>query len=398
VTVNGAPRIAYLDHAASSPVRDEVVEAVAPFLAGYYGNPSGSHRLARQARQALEEARDEVAALLGCGPGEVVFTSGGTESVNLALFGALGARRAARRPGGVVVHSAVEHPAVLESCRAALARGDAEEVRVAPVDAHGTVDLDALVRLLGPEVSVVSVMAANNEVGTVEPLAEVGRLVRRLAPEAVLHSDAVQAAAALDLAEAAACADLVSVSSHKLGGPKGAGALVVRDGTALAPILHGGGQERERRSGTNDVAGAVGLAAALRACAAGRHDETGRRRALRDRLADALVGAVAGLTETVPRDLTLPGHLHVTIEGTDREELLVLLDHGGVCAAAGSSCASGALEPSHVLAAMGVDPARARGALRLTLGHTTTDDDVDRVIEVLPAAVARLRAADHARA
>lgn len=391
--------VAYLDHAASAPLRAEVVAAMAPFSAGLYANPSGSHRLARQARQALEEARDEVASSLGCRPGEVVFTSGGTESVNLAVLGSLLARRAAGRRGGVVVRSAVEHPAVVESCAAAASRGDAEECRVAPVDARGAVDLDAMAALLGPEVSLVSVMAANNEVGTIEPLHEIAQLVRRHAPEAVLHTDAVQAAAALDLAELAAGFDLVSVSAHKLGGPKGVGALVVREGVAVAPLLHGGGQERERRSGTNDVVGAVGLAAALRAVGgsvggSGRAEESARLRASRDRLADGLVDRVPGLTETVPRSSTLPGHLHVTVEGVEREELLVLLDDAGVCASAGASCASGALEPSHVLAAMGVEPRRAAGALRLTLGHTTTAEDVDRALEVVPAAVARLRKSD----
>jgi cysteine desulfurase len=265
---------------------------------------------------------------------------------------------------------------------------------VAPVDEFGAVDIDAFPGLLGPEVSLVSVMAANNEVGTIEPLADVARLSRRHAPDAALHTDAVQAAATVDLASVAKEFDLVSVSAHKLGGPKGTGALVVREPVTVAPLLHGGGQERERRSGTNDVAGAVGLAAALRACATGRDTEVARLRGLRDQLADALRGGVPGLTETVPRSSTLAGHLHVTVEGVDREELLVLVDQGGVCASAGASCASGALEPSHVLAAMGVDPMRARGALRLTLGHTTTGEDVDRAVEVVSAAVARLSVRD----
>jgi cysteine desulfurase len=390
-------RLAYLDHAATTPVRPEVAEAMAPFAGERFGNPSGAHRVARDARRALEEARDEVAELLGASPREVVFTSGGTEAANLAVLGALAARVADGQDPGAVVHSAVEHPAVLEACRAA-ARGAAAmsgvpavERREAPVDATGTVDLAALAALLGPEVSLVSVMLANNEVGTVEPLEAVAALVRRRAPEAVLHTDAVQAAATLDVAVAAAGAHLVSVSGHKVGGPKGVGALVVREGVAVAPLLWGGGQERERRSGTHDVAGVVGLAAALRAAAEHRETESVRLRRLRDRLADGLVAAVDGLKETAPRDQVLPGHCHVLVPGVEREELLVLLDRSGVCASAGAACASGALEPSHVLSAMGVGATDAAGALRLTLGHTTTDADVDLALEVVPAAVATLR-------
>jgi cysteine desulfurase len=389
--------VAYLDHAATTPVRPEVVEAMAPFAAERFGNPSGSHALARDARRALEEARDEVASLLGARPSEIVFTSGGTEAANLAVLGSLAARAAAGRPLGAIVHSAVEHPAVLECCRAAArgapiqATGRSVERREAPVDATGTVDLTALASLLDSEVSLVSVMLANNEVGTIQPLAEVARLVRRRAPTAVLHTDAVQAAATMDLAEAAAGADLVSISGHKLGGPKGTGALVVREPATVAPLLWGGGQEHERRSGTQDVAGAVGLAVALRIAAAGRDRESARLRALRDRLADGLVASVEGLTESAPRSLALPGHCHVRVAGVEREELLLLLDRDGVCASGGSSCASGALEPSHVLEAMGVDPAEAAGALRLTLGSTTTPADVDRALEVVPAAVATLR-------
>lgn len=388
--------VTYLDHAATTPVRPEVAAAMAPYAAQWYGNASGAHRVARRARRALEDAREEVAALLGARPGEVVFTSGGTEAANLAVFGTLAARPA---PPGAVVHSAVEHPAVLEPCAAA-ARGaravfgvPGVERRVAPVDGAGRVDPGALGALLGGEVALVSVMAANNEVGTVQPLDEVAVVVRRLAPEAVLHTDAVQAAAHLDPAATAPC-DLVSVSAHKLGGPKGAGALVVRDGVALAPLLYGGGQERERRSGTHDVAGAVGLAAALRACAENRPAETARLAALRDRLGDGLA-ALDGVTETVPRALTLPGHLHLLVEGVEREELLVLLDEEGLCASAGSSCASGALQESHVLAAMGLRPGGGadRAPLRLTLGHPTTAADVDRALAVVPAVLARLREA-----
>ncbi len=371
-------RTAYLDHAATTPVRPEVAAAMAPFAADRFGNASGSHRLARDARTALDDARETVAAVLGADPGDVIFTSGGTEADNLAVLGTL-----ARSPGTVLT-SAVEHAAVLEPARAAARLGFPH--LEAPVDGTGTVDLDRLADLLGPEVALVSVMLANNEVGTVQPFDQVVALVRRLAPQAVLHTDAVQAAAWLDLTTVDA--DLVSVSAHKLGGPKGAGALVAR--VPVQPILHGGGQERERRSGTHDVAGAVGLATALVLAVAERQTAAARVGALRDRLADGLVAA--GAVESVPRDRVLPGHCHLRFAGVDQEELLLLLDRDGVFAAAGSACASGALEPSHVLLAMGVPAAEAKTAVRFTLGHTSTAADVDRALAVVPAAVARLRA------
>ncbi len=365
---------------------------MAPFAAEVFGHPSGHHRQARAARLALEDARDQVAELLGAAPGEIVFTSGGTEADNLAVFGVLGAV-ARKRPGAetVVISSAIEHAAVLEACRAAAARLAGVEHERVGVDAHGVLDLDELAESLDGDVALVTVMLANNEVGTVQPLADVVAHVRRLAPGAVVHTDAVQAAAWLDVALAAPGADLVSVSAHKLGGPKGAGALVVREGTELEPLVVGGGQERERRAGTHDVAGAVGLATAL-ASVAGQRDEEGLRvAALRDRLADGLLCAVPSVTEAADRKSVLPGHSHLCFAAVDREELVVLLDEAGVCVSGGAACASGALEPSHVLAAMGVPRTIARGSIRFSLGHTSTPADVERALAVVPEAVARLR-------
>ena len=389
------PSLCYLDHAATTPVRPEVVEAMAPFAAGHFGNPSGGHRAAAAARLALEEARDALAESVGCTPGEVVFTAGGTEADNLAVLGSLAAAAEAGVPVGAVC-SAVEHPAVREPCRAAakgwFGAGSAPvSLREAPVRPDGVVDLVALEDLLDPSVALVSVMLANNEVGTVQPLTEVVAATHRLAPAAVVHTDAVQAAGWLDLSQAAVGCDLVSLSAHKLGGPKGSGALVVRRGTPLRPLLLGGGQERERRSGTQNVAGAVGLATALRLAVEDRRVEGARVQALRDRLAAGLAAAVPGSVVTVPGEATLPGHCHVLMPGVDREELLVLLDTEGVCVSAGSSCASGALEPSHVLGAMGIDDEAARGALRFSLGRSTTEAEVDRALVVVPAAVERLR-------
>ncbi len=390
--------VTYLDHAATSPVRPEVVAAMAPFSGPRYGNASGPHRVARDARRALEDAREEVAAMLGAAASEVVFTSGGTESANLAVTGVLAARAAVGRPAGSVVCSAVEHSAVLASCAAAAA-GTARVQgvpalahRVVPVDDQGTIDLAALAELLDPGVGVVSLMLANNEVGTVQPLAEAAAVVRQRAPGAVLHTDAVQAAPWLDLPVLVADADLVSISAHKLGGPKGVGVLVVRAGVPLRALLHGGGQEHERRSGTHDVAGAVGLAVALREAATGRRAEGVRVEGLSRRLGGGLTTALPGTVPSVTKAPVLPGHCHLRFAGVEQEELLVLLDDAGVCASAGAACASGASEPSHVLAAMGVPPDEASGAVRFTLGYTTTADDVTRALEVVPRAVARLRA------
>lgn len=368
----------YLDHAASTPLRASVRAAMAPYLDGDYANPSGGHAAARRARQAVDEARDTVAEVLGCRPGEVVFTSGGTESDNFAVLGAV------RRHGGTAVGTAVEHHAVLHPV---------EHLggRVVPVDATGVVDLDALADALDEHTRVVSVMAANNEVGTVQPLMKVTRLVSKRAPQAWVHTDAVQAAAWLDLADVARHCHLVSVTGHKIGGPKGAGALVVREGVTLEPLLFGGGQERDRRSGTHNVAGIVGLAAALAETAAERSATNERVAALRDRLVDGLLASVDGLHETVPRALKVPGSAHVCIEGVESEALLYLLERAGVYASAASSCAAGAMEPSHVLLAMGVPKERAAGALRMTLGFASTDADVDRALRAVPAAVAQLR-------
>jgi cysteine desulfurase len=253
------------------------------------------------------------------------------------------------------------------------------------------VDLDELGAALDESVSLVSVMLANNEVGSIQPLAEVAAVVAERAPGAVLHTDAVQGAVWLDVAAAAAPAQLVAVSAHKFGGPKGVGALIVREGVALEPLLLGGGQERERRSGTHNVAGIVAMAEALRLTVAEREATNARVTALRDRLVDGLVAEVPGLVETVPRGSKVPGSAHVCLEGVETEALLFLLDRAGVCASAASSCASGALDPSHVLAAMGVPKEVAAGALRLSLGYASTASDVDRALEVIPSAVAQLR-------
>lgn len=375
---------AYLDHAASTPMRPEAVAAVVEVLERVPGNPSGQHRWAREARRRLDDARDAVAHHLGCRPGEVVFTSGGTEADNLAVTGSVGAT------GGVPLCLATDHHAVLRPV------GAAGGLAVA-VGADGSVDLDDLSRRCaelaasGRAVAVVSAALANNEVGTVQPFGALAEVVRRAAPEASIHADAVAATAWIDVADLVAPAGLVSISGHKVGGPKGIGALVVRDGTPLAPILRGGGQEREHRSGTQDVAGAVGMAAALAATAADRAARVPRVETLRDRLLTGLQATIPGLVVTAAGARCVANVAHLCIPGVEREELLFLLDREGVAASAGSSCASGALEPSHVLEAMAVDPHLAGGALRLSLGWNSTDADVDLALDVVPRVVAGLR-------
>jgi cysteine desulfurase len=377
---------AYLDHAATTPMYPEALDAFVAVQREHFANPSGAHLLAREARRVIEDARETMAAALGCLPREVVFTGGGTEADNLAVFGVHAAR------GGTVVTVAHEHHAVLNPV---------EHLggRIVGATARGVIDLDALRDALDPSVTLVSVMLANNESGVVQPLAEVAAIVRERAPEAVLHTDAVQAFAWLDVAEHARDAQLISLSAHKFGGPKGVGVLVVRDGVALRPQLLGGGQERELRSGTQNVPGIAAMAVAAARTVAARPATVARVGALRDRLADGLRAAVDDTFESgvdqgsspADRHHKVAGSCHVCFAGVESEALLFLLERAGVYASAASSCASGAQHPSHVLAAMGVPRALAQGSLRLSLGWPSTDADVDLALEAVPAAVARAR-------
>jgi cysteine desulfurase len=381
--------VTYLDHAASTPMRPEAVAAMLPFLADHPGNPSGAHAAARAAKTALEAARETVASVLGARPDEVVFTGGGTEADNLAVKG--GARAARRRAGlDGVVTTAFEHKGVLAAAR----RLEREGFRVteAGVTPAGLVDLDDLARRLDDRTALVSVMGVNNELGTVQPLPEVVAIVRDRAPQAQVHTDAVQAVPWVDVAMLAAGVDLVAISGHKFGGPKGIGALVVRNGVQLDAEIEGGGQERGVRAGTVNVAGVVALATALRLTHDRRGEETARIGALRDRLQAGLLAAVPDAFVNGDNTHRTAGHLHVGFPGIESEALLVLLDQQGLCAAAGSSCSSGATEISHVLAAMGMDRARAEASIRLSLGYASTPADVDRALALIPAAVAQLRA------
>lgn len=378
VVVSSPAPLVYLDHAATTPMRPEAVEAMLPFLTERFANPSGSHRAARDARRALDEARDVIASALGVAPGGVVFTGCGTEADNAAIAGSV------RRHGGRAVCQATEHHAVLHLV---------EHLggSVVGVDGVGRIALDELEATLDDDVSVVSVMAVNNEVGTIQPLAEVSALVRTRAPRAYLHTDAVQAACWLDLTTISPLVDLLSLSGHKFGGPKGVGVLWMRDGVQLEPLLMGGGQERDRRSGTHNVAGIVATAEALRLTVAEREATNARVAELRNRFVSGLLATCPGAVETVDRGAKIPGSAHLCFDGCENESLLFLLDQAGICASAASACASGAMEPSHVLAAMGVRSELARGAVRFSLGHTTTDEDIDRALAAIPPMIERIR-------
>jgi len=380
----------YFDHAASAPRREEVARAMAPWTRGVVGNPSGSHQAARAARRAVEEARDEVAAFVGARPGEVVFTGGGTESCHLGVVGVALAHRRRHESTSVVV-SAVEHHAVLDAA-AHLAREHPDvSVRYVGVDEDGVVDIDDLARLLTADTAVVSVMTANNETGVCQPLDAISSTVNaHVTGGAPLHTDAVAAAPWLHLPTVTATSSLVSICGHKIGGPVNCGALIVREGVALDPVVPGGGQERGRRGGTVDVAAAVGLAAAARATARDLTEVHERVTDLQTRLAGA-ISFLPGARVTAIGALRLPGTVHATFDGVASDELLFLLDQEGVCASAAASCSSGAAGASHVLAAMGVAPERARGAVRLSMGAETSDEDVDALIAVLAAVLRRLR-------
>jgi len=361
-------------------MRPEAIEAMLPFLSDRYANPSGAHRFARDARRAVDDAREEFASLVGAEPGDVIFTSGGTESDNLAIFG-LGSVE------GIAVCSAVEHHAVLDPVVAL-------DGRFVAVDHLGNVDSADLERVLaeGP-VRVVSLMAVNNETGVIADLESLSKVVRKVAPGAVLHSDAVQAYCWTDISNVCSTVDSFSLSAHKFGGPKGVGALVVRDGIPLTARQLGGGQERERRSGTQNVPGIVAMVIAARVAAEDRVSEIARIGNLRDQLLDGLLAALPGTIETASADRSnrAAGIAHLCIPGVESEALLFLLERGEVSASAASSCASGAMQSSHVLAAMGIESDLARGSLRLSLGWSSTQSDVDEALAVIPPAVEQLR-------
>ncbi len=371
----------YLDHNATTPVHPAVLERMLPFLSGEHGNPSSVHRLGQRARAAVDDAREDVARLLSCEPEELLFTSGGTEADNLALRGTV-------RPGQRLVVTRVEHPAVLDTARALKKSGS--DVVELPVDGRGALDWDAVDRALTPGTALVSAMAANNETGVLFPIEKLGLLCHERGVP--LHVDAVQAFGKVPLDLSRLPVDLLSLSAHKLGGPKGTGALFLRRGRSLEPLLTGGHQERGLRVGTENVAGIVGLAAAAQLALSALEETNARVTALAARLRERILQAVPDVRVTADGAPKLAHTLHLCFRGVGSEALLMALDLKGICASGGSACNSGTLEPSGVLGAMGVLPEWSRGALRLSLGPENTAAEIDEVATVLPQVVESLRA------
>ena len=383
-------RMIYMDHASTTPVREEVLEKMLPHFATSFGNPSSIYTIAQEARNTVDQSRDTVAHILGARRSEIVFTSGGTESDNAALKGIA---FALRDLGNHIVTTSIEHHAVLHACHQLEQFGF--DVTYLPVDQYGLVDPDDVGRAITDRTVLVSVMLANNEIGTIEPVAEISRVVKEEAKRrdrtVLVHTDAVQAAGLLELDVRELGVDALSLSAHKFYGPKGAGVLFLKRGTPFEPQQMGGGQERQMRSGTENVPGIAGTAEALRLATEEREHVSSRCRFLRDKI-------MAGIQDTLERTylnghptLRLPNNVNVSFEGVEGEPILLGLDLAGVCASSGSACSSASLEPSHVLLATGRPADLALGSLRITLGRDNTEEDVDYLLSVLPGLVNRLR-------
>lgn len=383
-------RRVYLDYNATTPVDREALDAMLPYFSDAAGNASSMHSAGRQARSGVENARAAVAQLIGAKPSEIVFTSGGTEADNLAVFGTIGASKGERKH---IICSSIEHHAVLESCEAAAKRG--VEVTWLPVSSAGIVDPEDVRRAIRPETILITVMHANNELGTIQPVEEIGRIAR--AANVRFHTDAVQSVGKIPVDVKAIGADLLSLSAHKICGPKGVGALYVREGTALEPMLRGGSNQRDRRPGTENVPGIVGLGKAAEI--ASRELAMGHSQiaALRDRLERGILERISGTHVNGDRARRVPNTTNVSFAECEGESLVIALDLGGVECATGAACSSGAVSPSHVLTAIGLSPAEAKSSLRLSLGRFSAAEDVDAALEVLPGVVARVRSVASAR-
>jgi cysteine desulfurase len=373
-----------LDYAATTPVHEDVLDAMLPYFAGVGYNPSSLHAEGRAARAALDDARDRVAALLGASRKEVTFVGSGSEADNQAI---IGVARANRARGRHVISSTIEHHAVLHALDAL--RDEGYEITLVPVDSRGVVDRDAFSSAIRPDTTLATIMYANNEIGTVQPIRQLAAIARERG--VVFHTDAVQAAQwrSLDVRELGV--DLLSLSAHKFYGPKGVGVLYVRQGTPIEPLVYGGGQEFGRRSGTENVAGIVGLASALERAVSGCAARRERVGALRDRLESGILASIPGVRVNGAGADRIENNSNISFEGVDSEALLMRLDLEGVAVSTGSACTSGALEPSHVLEALGIDPRWRQGVIRFSLGEGTTQGEIDRVLELLPRAVAGLR-------
>ena len=384
-------KLIYMDNAATTPVRPEVARAMMPFFSEYFGNASSIYELAQQSRGSLDDARRAVARSLGCRASEVVFTSGGTESDNAALKGVA---FALRNVGNHIITTAIEHHAVLHACHQLEQFGF--EITYLPVDEYGLVEPDDVARAVTSRTILVSVMMANNEIGTIQPISEIASTVARAAErfgrKIYMHTDAVQAVGAIEVNTRRLGVDLLSLSAHKLGGPKGVGALYIRRGTPFEPLIMGGGQERDRRSGTENVPGIVGLAEAMRLADAEREQVSAHTMKLRDRLIHGIQERMEGVRLNGHPAKRLPNNVNVSFENVEGEPILLGLDFAGICASSGSACSSASLEPSHVLTAIGLPADLAQGSLRITVGKDNTDEEVDYLLETLTDLVNRLRA------
>ncbi|NLJ34330.1 MAG: cysteine desulfurase NifS [Firmicutes bacterium] len=374
----------YLDHAATTPMHPRVLEAMLPYLQEQYGNPSSVYSLAREAKNAVEDARKRVAQFIGASPQEIIFTSGGTESDNMALWGVAQANRGR---GKHIITTSIEHHAVLDT--AAALEKEGFSVTYLPVDGYGQVQVADLKAAIRDDTILISIMYANNEVGTIQPIKELGQVARD--HNIIFHTDAVQAAGYLPLDVDRDGVDLLSLSAHKLYGPKGVGVLYIRRGVKVANLLKGGGQERGRRPGTENVAGIVGLGEAIRLCQGKMEERVERLRHLRDLLIAGVLAKIDHVRLNGHPEKRLPGNAHFIFEFIEGESLLISLDLEGIAGSSGSACTSGSLEPSHVLLAMGLPHELAHGSLRLTLGEENTEEDIERVLQVLPPIVQRLR-------
>jgi cysteine desulfurase len=376
--------VIYLDHASTTPTDPEVVEVMRPWFAEQFGNPSTVYSLGVAAAKAVQDARESIARCIGAEPEEIYFTSGGTEADNWAIQGTADAHQ---NRGRHLVTSAIEHHAVLETMEH-LEKHGCEVTRV-PVSNAGLVDPDDVRRAIRPDTVLVSIMHANNEVGTVQPVAEIGEIAREAG--VLFHTDAVQTAGKLPLDVDELGVDMLSMSAHKFYGPKGIGLLYLRKRTRVTPLLHGGGQERGRRAGTHNVPGIVGMAKALDLATARMAADALREAALRDRLWESLSGKIEAIHLNGDMTHRLPGNLNVRLDGIEGESMILMLDMERICVSSGSACTTGSLDPSHVLLALGIPAEHAHGSLRITLGRSTTPEDIDFFIKVFPPIVDRLR-------
>ena len=383
-------RLIYMDHAATTPVRPEVLDAMLPYFSTNFGNPSGIYGLAQESRKAIDVAREAVAETLDARISEIVFTSGGTESDNTAIKGSA---LALASTGRHIITTSIEHHAVLHTCHSLEQYGF--DVTYLPVDAAGLIDPDDVGRAIDDETTLVSVMYANNEIGVVEPISEIADVVkaeaRRRGRTIIMHTDAVQAAGYLDLSARDLGVDMLSLSAHKFQGPKGSGILYIRRGTPFEAQQTGGGQERQRRSGTENVPSVVGMAEALRLAESERNETVARVKSLRDRIVEAMLERLDGVRLNGHPARRLANNVNFSFDRVEGEPILLGLDLAGISASSGSACSSASLEPSHVLTALGLTAEQAQGSLRLTLGKDNTEEDVDYLLDVLPGLVRKLR-------